>query len=474
MKLQYLNPALALVLIAVAGFAVNVVLLWDWELDDALIYARYINNFIEGNGLVFNPDTKVNGLTSPLFAYLSILVAPFVGDTKDAIMLVSALATVGSMLVFYMLLSRFFIEEKAAVISALLATMAAASYVNLGMETSLFVLLFGVSLYCYLQNAHFLLGAAVGFLVLTRPEGVLLVPVLAINTYLKGRSWPNWRCYLMPAAMVLSQLLFNGLYYGEIFPTSGIAKIYQGESGLWAEEQFLSSLLTKFHFGFTATGYWPSTVVLLATAAASMLVTKANEYLILTGLFLIFYTAFYVILQIPPQGWYYGIYFSILWSYAAIGVAGIVKHLSDKTDQSANWLYSLVFVILVFTFFWQEPKLRETVGGTVRQDYQAIGQWLASNTPDSASIALVEIGTVAWYSEREIIDILGLVTPEVSEFIARGELSAWTDVYQPDYMLVHEPLWELEVGLHALMEKATVTDVTEFNFPGFKLKRVVE
>ena len=34
--------------------------------------------------------------------------------------------------------------------------------------------------------------------------------------------------------------------------------------------------------------------------------------------------------------------------------------------------------------------------------------------------------------------------------------------------------WELEVGLHALMEKATVTDVTEFNFPGFKLKRVVE
>ena len=95
-------------------------------------------------------------------------------------------------------------------------------------------------------------------------------------------------------------------------------------------------------------------------------------------------------------------------------------------------------------------------------------------TPDSASIALVEIGTVAWYSEREIIDILGLVTPEVSEFIARGELSAWTDVYQPDYMLVHEPLWDLEVGLHALMEKATVTDVTEFNFPGFKLKRVVE
>ena len=81
---------------------------------------------------------------------------------------------------------------------------------------------------------------------------------------------------------------------------------------------------------------------------------------------------------------------------------------------------------------------------------------------------------MAWYSEREIIDILGLVTPGVGEFIARGELSAWTDVYQPDYMLVHEPLWELEVGLYALMEKTTVTEVTEFEFSGFRLKHVVE
>ena len=35
-------------------------------------------------------------------------------------------------------------------------------------------------------------------------------------------------------------------------------------------------------------------------------------------------------------------------------------------------------------------------------------------------------------------------------------------------------LWELEVGLYALMEKATVTEVTEFEFPGFRLKYVVE
>ena len=35
-------------------------------------------------------------------------------------------------------------------------------------------------------------------------------------------------------------------------------------------------------------------------------------------------------------------------------------------------------------------------------------------------------------------------------------------------------VWELEVGLYALMERSTVTEVTEFEFPGFRLKHVVE
>ncbi len=39
------------------------------ELDDGLIYARYIQNLIEGKGFVYNVGEAVNGLTSPLFAY---------------------------------------------------------------------------------------------------------------------------------------------------------------------------------------------------------------------------------------------------------------------------------------------------------------------------------------------------------------------------------------------------------------------
>ena len=45
------------------------------HVDDALIYYRYIENFIQGNGLVYNIGERFNALTSPLYVYISILLS---------------------------------------------------------------------------------------------------------------------------------------------------------------------------------------------------------------------------------------------------------------------------------------------------------------------------------------------------------------------------------------------------------------
>lgn len=55
-----------------------------YQLDDALIYLRYIKNYQDGFGLVYNPGEKFNGLTSPLFTYLMVAGSLF---TKDLLML---------------------------------------------------------------------------------------------------------------------------------------------------------------------------------------------------------------------------------------------------------------------------------------------------------------------------------------------------------------------------------------------------
>ena len=43
-----------------------------FELDDALIYHRFVQNAIDGHGLVYNPGERYNALTSPLYTALSL------------------------------------------------------------------------------------------------------------------------------------------------------------------------------------------------------------------------------------------------------------------------------------------------------------------------------------------------------------------------------------------------------------------
>jgi hypothetical protein len=41
------------------------------------------------------------------------------------------------------------------------------------------------------------------------------------------------------------------------------------------------------------------------------------------------------------------------------------------------------------------------------------GRWFREHTPEDATIAAPDIGAIAWFSERRVIDLAGLVTPQM-------------------------------------------------------------
>jgi hypothetical protein len=72
--------------------------------------------------------------------------------------------------------------------------------------------------------------------------------------------------------------------------------------------------------------------------------------------------------------------------------------------------------------------------------YIQVAEWLRENTPDDASVALLEIGIVGFYSERTVVDTMGLVSPEMI-----GHLETWlqtlqfaVNYYWPDYVVALE------------------------------------
>ena len=54
---------------------------------------------------------------------------------------------------------------------------------------------------------------------------------------------------------------------------------------------------------------------------------------------------------------------------------------------------------------------------------------------------MVEIGILGFYSNRRVVDLCGLVTPEVGPHLALGDVSWPVRSLSPDFVILHEPLW---------------------------------
>ncbi len=470
------DPANWVLGFSVATIAFNGYAFRGHELDDGLIYARYIQNLIEGNGFVYNVGEALNGLTSPLFAYLSLLPALLAGDARVGTMLISVLAAMGTVIIFYRLLTLFIADRQIAALSALFAAGNGITFINFGMEASLFTFLAGLCCYLYFKDRFFPLGVCIGLAILTRPEAVFLVPAMALNTWFSKREWPGPRCYIIPTALVFSQLLFNGFYYGELLPSSGLAKVSQGAMGHWGYNTFLLRLSEMLIRGFglrrqlMTFDVYLIPLLFLLIAACAVFQRRARQHLIVSGTFLLCYTGFFAVLNIPGQWWYYAIYLSVLTTWVALGLDWAAGRFGQDVRRWLRLSFVAAFALLLI---WQQAFHLRVHGRTVREDYRQFGLWIAENTPADASIGVAEIGTVGWYSDRRIIDILGLVSEGNADFVAVGDYTSWLDLHPPDYILSREPprFYERSVTYLQQNEPDSLVEVSGFDFPDFKLYR---
>jgi hypothetical protein len=68
-------------------------------------------------------------------------------------------------------------------------------------------------------------------------------------------------------------------------------------------------------------------------------------------------------------------------------------------------------------------------------------RWVAANTPPGSRVAAHDIGALGYFGQRPLIDLAGLITPDVIPFIRDEQrLGQFLDKQQADY-LVTFPAW---------------------------------
>jgi tetratricopeptide (TPR) repeat protein len=147
--------------------------------------------------------------------------------------------------------------------------------------------------------------------------------------------------------------------------------------------------------------------------------------------------AYFVLL---PYGHRFGRYLApALPAFAILGFAGLrdVVAVVARRTGGARWMAPLAAAALVIAML--AVQIRGAIAAA--NGYAAIcryhyvrhertGRWLAENTPPEAVVATHDVGAIAFYSRRRIVDVVGLIDPEVTPHLR-----------SPDYMKYLEDLF---------------------------------
>jgi len=180
------------------------------QLDDALIYQRYVYNLFAGYGLTYNVGELFNGLTSSLYTYLTIISSFFIGNIQYASMILATIFMALTLSIFTLSFSKY--ESLYFVLfGAVFAACFPYFYFTYGMETPLFLFLIGLSLYLFEKEFEkenvFLLGITCALLIMTRSEGFFLILAMAIEHFRQRRAFPKLKYFIIPYLLLISVVL---------------------------------------------------------------------------------------------------------------------------------------------------------------------------------------------------------------------------------------------------------------------------
>jgi arabinofuranosyltransferase len=446
-----------LILGLVAALSLGAYLLWSaqktqvgFPLDDAWIHQTYARNLALRGEWSFLPGEPSAGSTAPLW---SLLLTPgyLLGASPFTwTFILEWLLLWGLALLMEMGQRRYLPRLTASVPWAgLLAVLewhlvwAAGS----GMETLLQALLITAVL-IGLEGDHTrwaLLGAGVGLSAWVRPDGITLLGPLLFTAFLAPgnarertrRSAISIACF---AALFLPYLLFNFRLAGTIWPNTYFAK--QAEYAIYQKLPLSLRYLGEFKLPLIGTG----SLLLPGAILFAWGSVRGRRWNRIGGLiWWLGYLGIYA-LRLPvdyQHGRYIIPAMPIFFLWGTVGLAEFV--LSVRGMRGWEWVVGRAWslsAILVLSAFW-------VIGGNAYATDVAIintemvrtAQWIAANTPAHALVAAHDIGALGFYSQRRLVDLAGLVSPEVIPFIRdETRIAEYLDAQKVDY-LVTFPTW---------------------------------
>ena len=400
---------------------------WGFSVDDSWIYAQMARNVATGHGFAFNPGEPVAGSTGPLYTFILALFYALFHEVVWSAKIFGIACLAGSAFAIHRAVRALVPERPGAALAAglLLATSPALLWGSVsGMEITLYLLIVSWGIDGYARGRWNLATFLWSLGVWVRPDGLFLAALALVL----GPPREIWKRALCAAPPIAAFLLFNHSIGGHWMPQTVGMKAH---FGIVAKHtvNMVREWGALWGIPYRVTDDLEAPVLLLALLAiGTVLLARRRPILVLYAIgFPIALSLFrdhsgshkrYILYVIP-----FGI------TLASAGLAMIASRLGGTSGGRALAAVSCVCLV------WQLVLARgeaENHGWNVQNinEMQArLGEFARRITKPGDRIAANDIGAIGYFSERPVVDLMGLITPY-------EPLPRMLSRYKPELMIV--------------------------------------
>lgn len=426
--------------LAIAVIAVLVrLLIWrstHSTAEDFYITLRYAENLAHGCGFVYNVGERVLGATTPLYTLLLAGAAALRLDPVAAGKLLNILADGGTCFLLARLLSALKRPTAGAAASLLFAaTSTPINFGTDGMETGLVTLTGLCAIYAAVRGRSLLLWLSLAVLFLLRVDGIALAVFL-----IGGWMWERRRIDLRHAVLALSivapWLLFAALYFGSPIPESVTAKLV-----VYSHSRTTADNLPYFHRQFTEGA--PQLLLTLACLVGMAVAWRRYPGMRAPILWMLVYYSIMLASHVPPFGWYFVPPLPVYYACACIGFAAGADLLLRRLPPGRvpAWTGPALVLLLALPLFYHVRSIRNDIAAAQRLEdtvRKPLGLWIADYTPPTDHLMLEPIGYIGYFSHRYVLDVVGLVSPQVLPYYRQSgdPLLRLVDAFRPELLVL--------------------------------------
>lgn len=414
-----------------------------FPLDDSWIHLTYARNLALRGEWAFQPGQLSAGSTAPLWTFLLAVgfwlhLGPYIwtyllgelcllglGIVTEA----AARGLVESYRPRWPWIGLFFVAEWHFQWAALS-----------GMETLLQALLMSTVLVCFMLGTrrYLLLGLLTGLSLWIRPDGLTLLgpavlSIVLVEKKVTGKASALAAYLIGFAALAMPYLAFNLWLSGAPMPNTFYAK--QAEYAAWQGQPLLyrlSVLLVQLLTG-------PSIILLPGMVAAFILAIRRRRWPMLASLtwsggYLLLY-----ILRLPA--YQHGRY--LIPAMPVLFLAALLAYLEfrssnlfGRSHRILQAVGQLSLLTLTAAFVVLGARSYGDDVGLIESEMVVTAKWVAGNLPPQAIVAAHDIGALGYFDQHPLIDLAGLVSPEVIPFIRdEGRLAEFLDRRHANYLV---------------------------------------